>query len=94
MLCIHYLVWGIVLEIRNEITKKIQRKEIPRRNLQPSVVKMKFDNRQQYNNTQETARARQIKFVDKRIDVLKLSTLLAQVIYILILLVNVERQLD
>ena len=33
MICIHYQVWIIVLEISNEITKKIKLKEILRRDL-------------------------------------------------------------
>ena len=55
---------------------------------------MGFDNGQQCNNPQETTRVRQIKLVDESSDSLKLSTLLAQVKYILILLVNVEKQPD
>ena len=54
---------------------------------------MGFDNGQQYSNTQEIARARQIRFIDERIVDLKLSTLLPQVKYILILVVNAEKQL-
>ena len=46
------------------------------------------------NNTEETARARQMKFVDENIDTMKLSTILAQVRYILILIVYVEEQID
>ena len=28
IICIYYLIWGIALEIKNEITKKIKRREI------------------------------------------------------------------
>ena len=34
MICKHYLEWCIVLEISNEISKKIKRKEIMRGDLQ------------------------------------------------------------
>ena len=37
---------------------------------------MGFDNEQQLNNAQKTAKARQIKLLDESIDALKLSTLL------------------
>ena len=51
MICIYYLVWGAVLEISDEVVKKIQRKEILSGNLQLWVEKMGFDNGRQYNNT-------------------------------------------
>ena len=57
MICIHYLAWSIVLEISNDIAKKIKCKEILRGDLQQRVEKMGFDNEQQYNNTSEAARA-------------------------------------
>ena len=53
---------------------------------------MGFDYEQQCNNTKETERVRQLKLVDESIDSLKLSTLLAQVKYNLILIVNAEKQ--
>ena len=73
---------------------KILRKEILSRHLRQWVENMGFDYEQQCNNTQETARVRQIKLVDESIDSLKLSTLLGQVKYILILMVTVGKQLD
>ena len=51
---------------------------------------MRFENRQQYNNILKTSRERRSMLVDERIDALKLSTLLTQVKYSLILIVNVE----
>ena len=55
---------------------------------------MGFNNGQQYKNAPETARARQIKLIDKRIiEVLKSSTLLVQVKCNRILIVYVEKQL-
>ena len=65
-----------------------------RKNLQQGVEKRRFDNKQQYNNTLKTARKRQIKLVDENIEAFKLSTLLPQVKYDLILKVNVEKQPD
>ena len=53
---------------------------------------MRFENEQQCNITQETARARKIKFVDESIDTLKLSTLLALVRYILMFIVNIKNK--
>ena len=50
-----------------------------------------FENGQQYNNILETARGRHVMLVDERIDALKLSTLLTQVKYNLILRVNVDK---
>ena len=46
------------------------------------------------NNTLKPARARQIKIVDESTDILKLFTLLTQVKYVLITIVNSERQID
>ena len=46
------------------------------------------------NNTLETARARKIKLVDESTVAVKLSTLIEQVKYILILIVIIEKQLD
>ena len=46
-ICIHDLAWGILLEISNEIAKRIQRKEILSTNLQQWVEEMGFDNGQQ-----------------------------------------------
>ena len=34
LIYIHYLIWGMVLEIRNEMGKEIQRREILRGDLQ------------------------------------------------------------
>ena len=51
---------------------------------------MRFDNRQQCNNTSETASARQIELIDESIGAL-MSTLLAQVTYDLMLTVNVAK---
>ena len=59
-----------------------------------SIINLRFNNGQQYNNTQKTAIARQIKIVVESIDSLKLSTLSTQVKYILTFIVNVEKQPD
>ena len=46
------------------------------------------------NNTWETTRARQIKFIDENIDGLQLSTFLPQTKYNLIVIVKTENQPD
>ena len=51
---------------------------------------MKFEKEQQFNNIQDTARAKQIKLVDESINALKLSPLLAQLKYNLKLIINVK----
>ena len=56
---------GIVREISNEIAKKIRHREILSGKLKQWAEKIGFGNRQQYNNTQGTVKARQIKLVDE-----------------------------
>ena len=75
-------------------SEKIQRKKLWKETYTQRGEKMGFENEQQYNNTSETARARQLKLVDGSTDTLKGSTLLAQVIYIPTLIVIVEKQMD
>ena len=87
MICMHNLLWGIVLEVSNEIAK------ILIGDLQQWVEKQWFCYWHQCINTYETARARHIKLVDERIGSLKSSTLVAQAKYILILIVNDWKQI-
>ena len=55
---------------------------------------MGFNNVQQHKKTQKIARTRQLKLADESIDALQLFTLLPQIKFNLILLVNVEKQPD
>ena len=59
-----------------------------------SIEKLKFVNGQQGIIQYQTSRARQLSLVDESINSLKLSTLLGQVKYILILIVNFKKHPD
>ena len=50
MICLHLLVWGIVLEISNEKAKKSLSSKIMSGNLQQIVERSGLDSEQQHNH--------------------------------------------
>ena len=84
MTCIQYIVQGIVLEISNKIAKK----NPTQRNSERKSITMSRKNKSRQWATGT------IILVDESMDAVELSTLVVQVKYTLILIVNVQKQPD